>query len=135
MSTAPAFTPDDLASPAVIADPYPAYDALRDISPVRYVRAPAGAAPGVAQPIRSWALLRHADVSAVLRDHETFSSNITPALPMVPRLTLLHEDPPRHSHLRRLVSKVFSPKRVADAEPWVKGIADELFDAMFDAMG
>lgn len=130
MSTLPAFSPDDLASPAVIADPYPAYDALRDLSPVRYVRVPGGVFPGVDQPIRSWALLRHADVAAALRDHETFSSKVTSAIRVLPRFTLLHDDPPRHSHLRRLVSKAFSPRRVADAEPWIKGIAGALLAAM-----
>jgi cytochrome P450 len=130
MSTFPAFSPDDLISPAVIADPYPAYDALRGASPARYIRVPGGVFPGVDQPIRSWALLRHADVSAALRDHETFSSSITGVARVLPRFPLLHDDPPRHSHLRRLVSKVFSPRRVADAEPWIQRVADALFDAM-----
>lgn len=132
MSTSPTFSPNDLASAAVIANPYPAYDALRAISPVRYVRIPGGVFPGIDQPILSWALLRHADVALALRDHETFSSNVTTTLRVLPRLTLLHDDPPRHTYLRRLVSKAFTPKRVADMEPWIKGIADALLDAMGD---
>lgn len=128
MQTIPAV--HDLGSPDVIADPYPVYRALRDISPVRYVRVPAGLVPGIEEPIHAWALLRHADVFAALRDTETFSSNVTSAIRVLPRLTLLHDDPPRHLHLRRLVNRAFSPKRVTDLEPWIRSIATSLLDAL-----
>jgi len=51
------FRPDRLSTPEVIADPYPAYRELRDRSPVNYVFIPAGALPGVEEPIRAWALV------------------------------------------------------------------------------
>ena len=105
----PTYSPDDLASPRVITDPFPAYHALRSLSPVRYMRVPAGIAPGVDRPIHSWALLRHADVYAALRDAGTFSSDFIRAFPLLPRLTLLHDDPPRHTRLRRLVKGHFRP--------------------------
>ena len=124
--------PEDLASPDTIADPYPVYRALRDAPLVRYQRAPAGAAPGIDQPIYSWAILRHADVVATLRDPETFSSNVTPVLKMIPRFALLLDDPPRHTHLRRLVQKAFSPRRVAELEPWIRRTAGELLDELGD---
>src|SRR5262245_31414589 len=107
------YVPDDLGSTEILADPYPVYRAFRDGPPVRFQRIPAGVHPGVDQPIYGWALLRYADVVAALRDPETFSSNSPSAMPMLPWLTLLHDDPPRHTHLRRLVQKSFSPRRVA----------------------
>jgi len=128
MDSSRAHVPDDLGSPETFADPYPVYRALRDGPPVRFKRIPAGAAPGVDQPIYSWALLRHADVAAALRDPETFSSSTTSVLKMVPRFPLLHDDPPRHTHLRRLVQKAFSPRRVADLEPWIERTAGALLD-------
>jgi hypothetical protein len=39
------FAPDQLSTPEVIADPYPAYRRLRGQSPVNYVFIPAGALP------------------------------------------------------------------------------------------
>jgi hypothetical protein len=124
----PAFAPDDLATPRVIADPYPAYRALRPHSPVRYVRAPAQ--PGRAE-LSSWALLRHDQVTAALRDPNTFSSARVPeAFPLIPRLTLLHADPPRHTQLRRVVNRAFAPRRVAELLPFIQQGVDELLDAM-----
>ncbi|HWU86509.1 MAG TPA: cytochrome P450 [Kofleriaceae bacterium] len=132
MDSARVYVPDDLGSPEILADPYPVYRALRDRSPVRFLRTPAGAAPGVDRPIYSWALLRHADVVAAIRDPETFSSNVTSVLKTIPRFVLLHDDPPRHTHLRRLVQKTFSPRRVADLEPWIQRTAGALLDELGD---
>jgi hypothetical protein len=53
-------------------------------------------------------------------------------MPMLPRLTLLHDDPPRHAHLRRLVQKSFSARRVAELEPWIRRTAGELIDELGD---
>jgi hypothetical protein len=130
MTTESEFVPDDLGTPTTIANPYPVYRALRDRSPVRYLRIPAGAVSGVDEPIHAYALLRHADTVAALKDPETFSSDVTRTFSIVPRLTLLHDDPPRHTHLRKLVNKAFSPRRVAELEPWIGRIAASLFDAL-----
>ena len=130
MESSRAYVPDDLGSPETLADPYPVYRAFREGPPVRFQRIRAGVFPGVDRPIHAWALLRHADVVAALRDPETFSSNTPPAMPMLPRLTLLHDDPPRHAHLRRLVQKSFSARRVAELEPWIQRTAGELIDEL-----
>jgi cytochrome P450 len=58
------FTPDQLSTPEVIANPYPAYRQLREGSPVNYVFIPAGALPSLEEPIRAWAFLKYADVYA-----------------------------------------------------------------------
>jgi len=79
----------------------------------------------------NWLLLRHREVYGVLRDHETFSSE-PPQVPglSVPRLPLVQDDPPRHSVLRRLVSKAFTARRIAQLEPWIRQNAEELLEAM-----
>jgi cytochrome P450 len=130
MESSRAYVPDDLGSTETLADPYPVYRALREGPPVRFQRIPGGVFPGVDQPIHAWALLRHADVVAALRDPETFSSNSPSAMPMLPQLALLHDDPPRHTHLRRLVQKSFSARRVVELEPWIRRTAAELLDGL-----
>lgn len=132
--TAPSPSPEqiDLSAPSVIADPYPAYRALRGRSPVLYARVPAGGAAGLGEPIRAYALLRHAEVLAALRDPQTFSSNVTDKIRVLPRITLLHDDPPRHTHLRRLVSRAFTPRRIAELEPWIGRLAASLLEATGD---
>jgi hypothetical protein len=113
-----------LDTPAAVANPYPFYGRLRAQSPVRYQRV---FAPGE-EPRWAYALLRHADVSAALRDHETFSSRVQGVIAQ--HLPMLQDDPPRHTQLRRRVSKAFTPKRVADLTPAIAGVARELADEM-----
>lgn len=122
-------SPDVLGRPEGIANPYPAYRAFEQVSPVRYLRVPAGLISGSTEPIYSWALLRHAHVFAAVRDPATFSSWSMAKLNLVPKLALLHDDPPRHTHLRRLVSKAFSPQRIATFSDWIGRIVNELLDA------
>jgi cytochrome P450 len=123
-------SPDVLWTPEGIANPYPAYRAFRDTSPVRYLRLPAGAITGRSEALYAFALMRHADVLAVIRDPATFSSNTPAVLKVVPRMALLHDDPPRHTHLRRLVNKAFSPQRIASLSEWIGRIANELIDSI-----
>lgn len=77
---------------------------------------------------------RHADVSAVLRDHERFSVRRPEILtraridPFGGAPTILTADPPVHTRLRRLVSKVFTPSRVKNLEGRIREITSELLD-------
>ena len=65
----------DLATPEVVANPYPVYAALREISPVPgYVDYPPGTVPGVDEPVNAWALLKYDHVRDAARDHKSFSS-------------------------------------------------------------
>lgn len=65
---------------------------------------------------RFHALSRYADVLAATRDWETFSS--TGKLEAVySKPTMNSFDPPRHTQLRALVSRAFTPRRVSDLEP------------------
>lgn len=121
-------SPDVLSTPEGIADPYPAYRAFRGPNPVRYLRLPAGSTPGRTEPLYAWALLRHADVLAAIRDPATFSSQTPAVFKTMPKFALLHDDPPHHTHLRRLVSKAFSPQRIASLADWIGRLAHELLD-------
>ncbi|MBN1205188.1 MAG: cytochrome P450 [Myxococcaceae bacterium] len=129
MSTPASLSPDVLGTAEGIANPYPAYLAFRGPSPVRYLRLPAGAFTGRSEPLYSWAVLRHADVLAAIRDPATFSSQSPAVIKVVPKLALLHDDPPHHTQLRRLVSKAFSPQRIASLSDWVSRISNELLDS------
>jgi cytochrome P450 len=120
---APFCDADLLATPAVTADPYPIYQRLRARSPVRFTRR----LTPESEPEPVYALLRHADVVAALRDVETFSSRVVAMKPYFP---LLLDDPPRHTQLRRRVSKAFTPKRVAELEPSIAEVAREIVDDM-----
>jgi cytochrome P450 len=124
------FTPDQLSSPAVIADPYPAYRQLRDRPPFFYVE-PAGVTPSILQPVRSWAFLKYDDVYAALRDHGTFSSlRRSPAPAISPPVVLINDDPPRHTRFRRLVNKAFTQKRIEALTPWMTDVANQLLDKL-----
>jgi cytochrome P450 len=120
--SAPSYDPDLLGTPAAWADPYPLYQHLRARSPVRVQRA---LADGELQWF--YALLKHTDVSAALADVETFSSRAITSRVYFP---LLQDDPPRHTQLRRRVSKAFTPKRVAELTPSIADVARELVDDM-----
>ena len=80
-----------------------------------------------------WALSRFDDVFAAATDPETFSSYAVEAQALLPQLNFL--DGSRHRDLRALVSRGFTPKRVADLEPLVAAVADELLDGIADAGG
>ena len=125
------FAPDQLSTPEIIANPYPAYRQLRDRSPVNYVFIQAGALPELDEPIRAWALLKYSDVYGALRDHDTFSS-VRPAkwAKFWPPLPLLEDDPPRHTRFRRLVNKAFTLRRIEALRPWIAMTANELVDGL-----
>ncbi|MGZ4712470.1 MAG: cytochrome P450 [Acidimicrobiia bacterium] len=111
-------------------DPYPTYRALRDEAPA-YVDERRG----------FWALSRHDDVRAAIDDWQTFSSTGGITLERTPdavRPMLIEMDPPRHTELRALVSRSFTPRRVAEMEGPTRALARQLLAAAgpgFDAIG
>lgn len=127
-------------SPAFVAHPYDVYARLREESPIAWF-----------EPTRQWLVSRHADVSALLRDrrlgrtylhvgsHEEFGHPPDPA-ELAPwwylvRNGMLDREPPDHTRLRRLVSKAFTPRRVAQLRPTVERVADAVVDELLEAGG
>ncbi len=107
----------DLSSDAVRADPYATYERLRRKDPVHYSRLAGG-----------WVLTRYEDAQAVLLDHHRFS-NMQGRSDYGQDASMLDLDPPDHTRLRSLVSKAFTPRTVAQQEPRVQQIVDELLEA------
>jgi cytochrome P450 len=103
-------------------DPYPTYRLLRDEAPVYR-----------ATDSNTWVLSRHRDVIAALLDHHSYSSvnGVFPARPgsrvmesLLPMMIVM--DPPRHDQLRALVSKAFTPRRIAAMNDGIEDLADRL---------
>jgi cytochrome P450/ketosteroid isomerase-like protein len=127
------FAVERLATPEVIADPYPYYAALRPRSPVYgYVDWPPGTVPGQDPPVRAWALFGYEEVAAAARDSETFSSAEFQGASSAPTLVLVNQDEPEHGPLRKLVSKAFTPRRVRELRPVMRAIADALIARLPD---
>lgn len=122
------FSTSDLATPEVIADPYPVYAALRERSPLPgYVDYPPGTVPGVDEPVTAWALLKHEHVSAAARDHRVFSSrDPLQEASDAPTLMLVNTDEPLHAVHRKVVNKVFTRGRVEAMRPWLIARVAEL---------
>ena len=88
-------------------------------------------APVYRDPVTGvYALTRHADVWEAVHDHTRFSSDVAEAKSLLPQM--IYFDPPRHTAHRALVSRAFTPRRVADLEPLVHAIAQELCDGLAD---
>jgi cytochrome P450 len=115
-----AFNPID---PETRRDPFPLYARGRSEDPVHFHGG---------LPRRIYSIFRYADVQAVLRDHETWSSRFPPAIfgqtQDLPPPSMLGSDPPQHTRLRSLVNKAFTPRIVQRLEPRMRRIADELVE-------
>ena len=110
--------------PEFRANPYPHYGALFAGPPLVIT----------AGPMTFALVARYADVTAGLRDHEHMSSVGPPPPPQAyqGRFTgarnMLGSDPPRHSFLRKMVSRDFTPRRIREMEPRIREIAKDLLD-------
>lgn len=117
--------------PAFYVDPYPTFRALRRHAPVH--RLPDG----------SWFLTRHADLFAIYRDTATFSSDktieFTPKFgagtPLLEHHTtsLIFNDPPLHTRVRRLITGALTPRAVAAMEDGVVALVGGLLERLEDA--
>jgi cytochrome P450 len=120
----------DVASPRVYAEgvPHETLAALRKHDPVHWHPWP-GTRGGF------WLLSKHADVLAVGKDPERFSSQVghialedREADALAARQSLIETDPPEHTRLRTLVSYAFTRSKVKEYEDYTRTIVRDLLD-------
>jgi cytochrome P450 len=105
------------------ADPYPAFARLREESPLYYN-----------EQYDFWALSRFVDVNRALVDHETFSSargaivELIKANIEIPSGALIFEDPPNHGIHRKLLARMFTPRKISALEPKIREYCAESLD-------
>lgn len=97
-------------------DPYPSYAWLRENAPVYHN-----------EKLNFWALSRFDDVWDAHLDFDTFSSAWGQTLEKasMPLPMMISLDPPKHTRVRQLVSKVFTPRRIGELEPTVRKITTD----------
>jgi cytochrome P450 len=83
-----------------------------------------------------WSLTRYDDVLAASKDYSTFSSALggTSLMDLTPeqvesRMSMLDSDPPRHTRLRNIVNKAFTPRAVNAYEERIRSLFREVLDA------
>ncbi|MDG5975085.1 cytochromes P450 [Hydrogenophaga taeniospiralis CCUG 15921] len=111
-----------------LANPYPVYTALREHEPVRHM------------PDGSVFITRYADLVAVYRDAATFSSDkhveFAPkygagsALYEHHTTSLVFNDPPLHTRVRKLIMGALTRRAIADMESGLVALVDSLLDAI-----
>jgi len=113
---------------AIDADPHPVWRRMREEAPLyrndRY---------------DFWALSRFRDVLDASVDVETYSSARGTVLEMMgkdlPLRPMIFMDPPEHDRLRALVSRAFSPRRIAELEPGIREIVRGYLDPQVGGSG
>ncbi len=124
----------DHADPAYNQNAHQIWDQLRGTCPVAHTDRYGGA----------WLPVTHADVSAIARDTDHFSSegavlaNRPPreewvSLAPIGAAPPITSDPPFHADARRLLLPAFSPQVVAEWEPEIRRLCNELIDNMGNA--
>ena len=106
-------------------DPYPVFRRLRDEAPLYYN-----------EPHGFYAVSRADDVERGLVDNETFSNEKSDVLEFIkagvefPPGIFIFEDPPQHTMHRSLLSRVFTPKKMAAIEPQVRDFCARTLDRL-----
>ena len=121
----------DLTSAATFADghPWPAYARLRREAPIAWH--PEANGPGF------WTVLRWADVRAVSRQPQRYSSALGSVMMETPdamglamqRLMMLNMDPPQHDRFKLLVSRKFTPKSAAVLTDRIRALPAQIVNA------
>ena len=107
------------------ADPYPVYRRLREEAPLYYN-----------EPLDFYAVSRFEDVERGLRDREIYISGRGAIIELIkaniafPPGVLIFEDPPIHTVHRTLLSRVFTPRKVAALEPKVREFCARSLDPL-----
>ena len=109
----------------LIADPYPMFARLRDQAPLYYNA-----------EYDFFAMSRFADVNKAVIDHVTYSSARGVILELIkanldiPSGMLIFEDPPIHDVHRKLLSRMFTPRKIASLEPMIRDFCAQLLDPL-----
>jgi len=112
------------------ADPYPTYTRLREEAPIYHN-----------ERYDFWALTRHEDVQKALVNWQVFSSSrgdlldILRAKIELPKGVVMWEDPPLHTTHRGILSRVFTPKRMAQLEDQVRAYCIRCLDPLVGTAG
>ena len=119
--------------PGFTDDPYPHYRRMRDADPVHE------------HPLGFWFVSRYDDVVGAAAGRAVGGGpqpRRRPGRRPVPGswrgqrgaldLSMLDRDPPDHTRLRKLVTKVFTPRAIAALEPMVTGLVDAALDRIAD---
>lgn len=102
-------------------NPFPWYAVMRQHKPAYYDEK-----NGI------WHVFRYSDVKKVLSDFSSFSSSegrVESGNNPI-GASIISTDPPRHTHLRSLVSKAFTPRRVQEMAPRIRAIAEDLVEKL-----
>jgi cytochrome P450 len=120
----------DTADAAFLEDPYPAFARLREEGPVQWH-----------DGLGLFVTLTHAAADTVLRDRalgriwrDKEPAELFPAFNLLHRTSILENEPPTHTRLRRLVAGAFGRGHVERLRPWVQGLADRLVTELADAV-
>jgi cytochrome P450 len=118
----------DPYEPAFTRDPYPLYKRLREEAPLYYN-----------DKHDFYAVSRFADCQRGLADWRTYSSHRGDILEIIqsgitlPPGTLIFEDPPVHDIHRRLLARIFTPRRIAMLEPQVRAFCQRALEPVLGA--
>ncbi|MFC8449735.1 cytochrome P450 [Kitasatospora sp. NPDC057223] len=113
----------------VTVDPYPVYAALRAEGPVHRIHVPGSG--------EAWLIVARDEARAALTDPRLrndirFSSTWTDDGGHAVGLNMLQADAPRHTRLRALVAREFTPGRIEALRPRIEELADRLVDGLLD---
>ena len=104
-------------------DPYPVYKQLRDEAPVYHH-----------EPLNFWAISRYADVLEAHRDFQTYSSagGVTIESMDAGSGLLITKDMPEHRWHKQFITKVFTPQKMGELEPFIRNLVTSLLDKAQD---
>ena len=120
----------DMYSVEINADPYPVYRRLREEAPLYYN-----------ETHDFWAVSRYEDVEKGLLDAQTYISGKGAILKVIkadidiPPGVIIFEDPPTHTIHRRLLSRAFAPRHVAELEPKIREFCAHALDPLVGSGG
>ncbi len=110
-------------APETVYNPYPILKRLRDEAPVHFN-----------PELKFYTLSRYDDVLAAFLDHETYISGEGITIEGLDKGlgTLMQLDPPEHTMYRKLMSRMFTARRVAELEPFIRRVAARYLDPVQD---